>query len=156
MLQCGAQGVFVPIFMQFGSEGETVASAGHTDWIEIESFQWGVGCGISAPTGGSSDREGSAPSVGEIVITKPMDAASAKLVRLLLNGSKHTVHVVSGSSPSNGHDTLTLPGAVIAGIQLLGEEGSSRKKHEKVTVHFSACHVNGILNGPIPYNLFRP
>lgn len=40
-------------------------------WIEISSFQYGVGRGISAPTHGASDREGSTPSIGEITVHKP-------------------------------------------------------------------------------------
>ncbi len=35
--------------------------------------QFGVGRGISSPTGGSADREGSTPSVSEVVITKSTD-----------------------------------------------------------------------------------
>ena len=37
------------------------------------SFSWGVGRGISSPTGGSADRESSAPSVSEIAIRKSGD-----------------------------------------------------------------------------------
>lgn len=40
------------------------------------SVQWGVGRGISAPTGGSADRESSAPSVSEIAVKKPGAPAS--------------------------------------------------------------------------------
>jgi hypothetical protein len=38
--------------------------------IDLNSFSWGIGRGISSPTGGSADRESSAPSVSEIVVTK--------------------------------------------------------------------------------------
>ena len=40
-------------------------------WIEISSFSWGVGRGISTPTNGASAREGSTPGIGEITVHKP-------------------------------------------------------------------------------------
>jgi hypothetical protein len=61
----------MPIYMQYGSISGEVANTGHKQWIEINSFQWGVGRGMSSPTGGSADRESSTPSVGEIVVKKP-------------------------------------------------------------------------------------
>ena len=52
----------MPIYIQYGTLTGDVTAAGHEKWIEVNSFQWGVGRGISSPTGGSSDRESSAPS----------------------------------------------------------------------------------------------
>jgi type VI secretion system secreted protein Hcp len=52
----------------------------HVGWIEVNSFQWGVGRGVSSPTGASADRESSAPSVSEVVVTKATDLASPKLL----------------------------------------------------------------------------
>jgi hypothetical protein len=53
--------------------GATTSSptvSGQAGWIEVNSFQWGVGRGISSPGTGSGDTAGSTPSVSEIVITK--------------------------------------------------------------------------------------
>jgi type VI secretion system secreted protein Hcp len=74
-----------------GVQGESKA---HPGGIEIESFQWGVGRGISSPTGASSDREARTPSVQEIVITKETDAASPKLF-MAAQAGRHfrTVHL---------------------------------------------------------------
>lgn len=60
-------------------DGVPGESAAHPGWIEVNSFQWGVGRGISSPTGGSADRESSAPSVSEVTVTKAIDKASPKL-----------------------------------------------------------------------------
>ena len=46
----------------------------------MNSFQWGVGRGISSATGGSKDRESSAPSISEITVTKAQDLATGKLL----------------------------------------------------------------------------
>ncbi|HZL34677.1 MAG TPA: type VI secretion system tube protein Hcp [Tepidisphaeraceae bacterium] len=75
-----------PIYMQFGDIKGDVQVSGYAGDIELNSFQFGVGRGISSPTGGSSDRESSAPSVSEITITKAMDKASPLLFSSILSG----------------------------------------------------------------------
>lgn len=78
-----------PIFMNYQGvtgDGSTI-SCGGSNSIEISSFQWGVGRGISSPTGGSADRESSAPSVSEIVVTKATDSSSPLFLKEALMGS---------------------------------------------------------------------
>ena len=77
----------MPIYVKYGAIDGDVTEQGHKKWIEVNSFQWGVGRGISSPTGGSEDRESSAPSISEIVVTKPTDVASVKLLDEALHGS---------------------------------------------------------------------
>src|SRR5262249_52981798 len=83
----------MPIYMEYdgGSIAGDATAEGHEKWIELNSLQWGVGRGISSPTGGSADRESSAPSVSEIVVTKPTDIASVKLLNEALQGEGKTV-----------------------------------------------------------------
>ena len=72
----------MPIYMNYDGlavKGDVTAQ-GYADWIELNSFQFGVGRGISSPTGGSKDRESSAPSVSEITVTKAQDASTGKLL----------------------------------------------------------------------------
>lgn len=77
----------MPIFMHFeGIEGNVTAK-GYEKWIEVNSFQFGSGRGISTPTGGAENREASAASVSEVTITKQMDKASPKLFEQSLIGS---------------------------------------------------------------------
>ena len=76
----------MPIYVNYNNIPGDVTAAGHEKWIEVNSFQWGVGRGISSPTGGSSDREASAPSVSEIVVTKPTDISTIKLLDEGLQG----------------------------------------------------------------------
>src|SRR4051794_10623116 len=79
----------MPIYMNYDSlaiKGD-VTEDGHKDWIEVQSFQWGVGRGISSPTGASADREASAPSVSEVVVTKRFDSASVPLIREAFAGA---------------------------------------------------------------------
>jgi len=74
----------MPIFMNYPSIPGDVTAEGHEAWIELSSFQWGVGRGIGAAASSEADREGSAPSVSEIVVTKNSDIASNNLLRASL------------------------------------------------------------------------
>ena len=76
----------MPIYMKYAALKGDVTASGHETWIELNSFQWGVGRGISSPTGASADRESSAPSVSEITVTKANDVASAPLLNEALQG----------------------------------------------------------------------
>jgi type VI secretion system secreted protein Hcp len=79
----------MPIYVKYGEIKGDLTAEGHkgTDgWFEVSSFQWGVGRGISAPTGSATDRESSAPSVSEIVVTKTMDVTSYRLLDEALQG----------------------------------------------------------------------
>ncbi len=81
----------MPIYMKYDGIDGDVTAEGHEKWIELNSFQWGVGRGISSPTGGSADRESSAPSVSEIAVTKALDIATTKLLDEALQGEGKTV-----------------------------------------------------------------
>ena len=83
----------MPIYMNYNSgaiPGDVTAD-GWVGWIELNSFQFGVGRGIASPTGGSADRESSAPSVAEITITKDQDSSTGPLVTEALQGEGVTV-----------------------------------------------------------------
>jgi type VI secretion system secreted protein Hcp len=79
----------MPIYIKYGDIKGDVTADGHKGsdgWVEINSFQFGIGRGISSPTGGSADREASAPSISEIVTTKPMDISSYRWMEESLIG----------------------------------------------------------------------
>lgn len=72
----------MPIYMKYADIKGIVDAEGFKDWIEVNSFQWGVGRGIGSPVGTGRDREASAPSVSEITVTKAWDTvASSKLLQ---------------------------------------------------------------------------
>jgi type VI secretion system secreted protein Hcp len=79
----------MPIYMKYGDIKGDVTAEGHKGsdgWVEVNSFQFGVGRGIGSPTGGSADREASAPSVSEITVSKPMDVSSYRFLEESLWG----------------------------------------------------------------------
>ena len=74
----------MPIFMKYEGIDGDVTTKGHEKWIEVNSFQWGVGRGINNNGGSGADREGSTPSVSEIHVTKVGDSASNPFLRASL------------------------------------------------------------------------
>jgi type VI secretion system secreted protein Hcp len=68
------------IYMKFGDIKGDATTEGLKDWIQISSFQFGVGRGISSPSGSDKSRESSEPSLSEVTVTKNMDSASPKLL----------------------------------------------------------------------------
>ena len=75
--------------MKFGSIPGDVTTEGYKDWIELNSFQYGVGRSVSSGAGGNT-RESSAPNISEIVVTKHFDKASAKLYQDSVAGTFDT------------------------------------------------------------------
>ncbi|VTS01236.1 Uncharacterized protein OS=Azospirillum lipoferum (strain 4B) GN=AZOLI_1016 PE=4 SV=1: DUF796 [Gemmata massiliana] len=87
----------MPVYVKYGKIVGNVTEANHKDWVEVNSFQWGVGRGIGSPVGKSANREASAPSVSEIVVTKEMDKSSFAWLQEALTGKgvECTIHFCS-------------------------------------------------------------
>jgi type VI secretion system secreted protein Hcp len=78
-----------------------VTDANHEKWIELESFQWGVGRGIGLATSGQASRESSIPEITEIVVHKKMDSSSPGLWRNSVAGTlDSTVNIVFTTTAS--------------------------------------------------------
>lgn len=67
------------IYLKYGDINGPVTTGGYEKWIELESFQWGVGRAIGTAARGALSREHSEPSLSEITVTKRTDVASPKL-----------------------------------------------------------------------------
>lgn len=96
----------MPIYMKFGSIPGDVTTDGYKDWIELNSFQYGVGRSVSSGAGGNT-RESSAPNVSEIVVTKHFDKASAKLYQDSVAGTFDTkVEIKMNTTTKNKTETF--------------------------------------------------
>ena len=67
------------IYMKYGSIKGPVTTEGFKDWIELESFHWGVGRNVGTAARGAYSREHSEPNLSEITVTKRGDVSSPKL-----------------------------------------------------------------------------
>ena len=83
----------MPIYLKIpGIEGEVTAK-GHEKWIECHSLQWGIGRGISTPTGASTSRESSAPSVSEVTVKKATDKSTPNLFQEACVGTSKDIEL---------------------------------------------------------------
>ena len=78
---------------------------GFEKWIELSSFQWGVGRGIGSAMSGQASRESSSPSVSEIVVTKRMDGSSPGLWMDAVAGQLSTTVKFEFTTTSQGATT---------------------------------------------------
>ena len=67
------------IYMKYGSVKGAVTTEGFKDWIELNSFQWGVSRSIGTAARGSTTREHSEPNLAEVSVTKLTDVSTPKL-----------------------------------------------------------------------------
>ena len=132
----------MPIYMKYDSVDGEVTAAGHEKWIELHSFQWGVGRGISSPTGGSADRESSAPSVSEIVVTKRMDSSSVHLLDEALQGEGKLVKIDFVKTDKGKLETYLsyeLTNTMISGFSM---SSGGDKPQESISLNFTKVMFN--------------
>jgi type VI secretion system secreted protein Hcp len=67
------------IYMKYGSVDGAATTEGYTKWIELSSFQFGVGRGIASAARSAANREASEPSISEITVSKNMDVSSLNM-----------------------------------------------------------------------------
>ena len=128
-------------YLKYGAEikGESQAEGhkGSDGWMEINSFQWGCGRGISTPVGASAKREASAPSVSEITVTKQMDSTSPKLAKEALVGKAvdAEIHLVeTGADKLETFLTVKLTNCMISGYSV--SSGGDRPS-ESLSLNFT-------------------
>jgi type VI secretion system secreted protein Hcp len=111
----------MPIYMNVDGVQGDVTATGHENWIEVKSFEWGVGRGITMPVGGSKDREASVPSVSEVMVTKDSDVATADLLKKALTGDAVTVKFdfcMTGTSQFTPYYQFELTNVLLSGYSL--------------------------------------
>lgn len=126
------------IFMKYGAQKGEVTAEGYKEWIELSSFQWGVGRGISAGVGGGSKREASAPSVSEIVVTKTLDSFSPLALKEAIGGEGVKVNIdltrTDGKGKHVAYQKYVLEGTMISGYSI--SSGGDRPS-ESISLNFT-------------------
>jgi len=125
------------IYMKFTGVDGDVTETKHNNWIELSSFQWGMGRGISSVVGSSADRESSAPSVSEVVISKDNDISSGKLMQAAFAGNGVTVQIDFTRTFKDSQEiylTLILTNAIISGYS---HSSSGDRPKENVSLNFT-------------------
>lgn len=96
------------IYMNWDGITGDVTTQGFEKWIELTSFQWGIGRGIGSAMSGQASRESSIPSISEIVVTKRMDSSSPGLWTDSVAGQLNTTVKISFTTTSQGATTEFL------------------------------------------------
>jgi type VI secretion system secreted protein Hcp len=128
----------MPIYLKLGDIKGDVTADGHKDWIELHSCQFGIGRGISTPVGNSADREASAPSISEIVVTKNQDIASIKLFESACGGSEGVSATIDFTRTDKGktdtYMTYNLTNVLISGYSV---SSGGERPTESVSLNFT-------------------
>jgi type VI secretion system secreted protein Hcp len=137
----------MPIYMKYGDVKGAVTATKHEGWIELNSYQWGVSRTFSSPTGGSSGREGSAPSIGEIVVTKPTDIATVALLREFLVGEGQDVTIdfcMTEQGTLTVYLSYTLNNTVISACEI---SSGGNLPGESISLNFTRVQCLDLLPG---------
>ena len=119
-----------------GIEGEVKGK--YKGWIELTSCQLGASRSLKDTSGRGANREASAPSVSEIVVTKDQDSASMNIFRASLwgDGKKVTIDFVKDADAP--YLSLQLENVLISSFSTSGFGGDdTRKPMETLVLNFS-------------------
>ena len=125
------------IYMNFDGIQGDVTETKHSTWIELHSFQWGVGRGISSPVGSSAERESTAPSISEVVVSKDNDVSTGKLMQEALSGHGKTVKIDFTRTYKDQQEiylSLELTNTIISGYS---HSSASDRPTESLSLNFT-------------------
>lgn len=129
------------IYMKFGAVTGQVTTEGYKDWIELGSFQFGVGRGVTSGAGGQQ-RESSNPSISEVVVTKVFDAASPALYEDALAGAFDTkVEIKFTSTTKNKVDTYLTYELTNCGLSGYSLSSGGDNPSESLSLNFTKIMV---------------
>ncbi len=129
------------IFLKIDGIDGTVTASGHEKWVDVLSMSWGVGRGIAALTGRGKDREATAPSISELVITKLLDESSPKWFTEACVGKGKTVeiHVTKTDDELAAYLEYTLRDVLVSGYSV---SSSGDRPTEQLSLNFTKIEMN--------------
>ena len=129
----------MPIYMRI--EGITGTGKGpYAGWIEVESAQLGAHRSISNTAGQGVNREASAPSVSEIVVSKLADSASTALYRYMLGGEgkKVIIHFTKPGAAGAPYLAIEMENVMISSYSMSGSAGNPNgRPMESLSLNFT-------------------
>lgn len=131
------------IYMKFGSIDGAVTTKGFEKWIELQSFQFGVGRAVRTAARGSTARESSEPSISEIVVTKVMDMSSNKLFQDAVGGdfsSKVTVKFTT--TTKDGVATFLAYDLTDVGLSGYSASSGGDAPSESLSLNFTKIQIS--------------
>ncbi len=130
------------IYMKFGKVEGQVTTSGFEKWIELSSFQYGVGRGVTSGAGGQQ-RESSNPSISEISVTKVFDKASSGLYEDAVAGSfDTTVQIKMTSTTKNKVDTFLTYELSECGVSGYSISSGGDNPSESLSLNFTKVMIS--------------
>ncbi|MGI9281277.1 MAG: Hcp family type VI secretion system effector [Endozoicomonas sp.] len=119
------------IYMNFNSKkpAGNVTAKGYEDWIEVDSFSFGVGRSITMEAGAMSNREAGRPSLSEVSVTKLLDASSGGLFKESVTGSEGITVVIdivqTGTNTVQKYASYTLEECMVSSYSIGASAGGA-------------------------------
>jgi len=133
----------VPIYMQYGDLLGDVTEATHTNWIELNSVNWGVNRPVSNPAGSATARVVSAPRFSELVVVKDEDNVTIPLIQESLGGEPKLVKidfVRTNQDRMEVYYSIQLTETLITG---LSQGSGGDRPTESLTLNFTQISFHG-------------
>jgi type VI secretion system secreted protein Hcp len=134
------------VYMKYAAINGDVTTEGFTNYIELNSVQWGMGRGVAMQSGSSQGRESSLPSLSEVTITKDYDVSSPELLKQALSGGAQTVELVfvrtnkAGSGVDKYLD-IKMTDVIMSGLSL---SSGGDKPSESMSLNYSAITFTSV------------
>lgn len=127
-----------------GIQGE-VSDAGYKGWIDITHWSWDISRNITSSTSTQGDRESSNATIGDLMITRLMDKATAKIFMEACCGRGKQVKLVqTKTGTGNGTDTFieyTINNALISNYSVKAINSSASRPIENIKISFVNLEV---------------
>lgn len=132
--------------MKFQAINGAVTTKGYEKWIECTTFNFGIGRAIGTAARSTVNREGAEPHFSEVMITKPYDVASVKLIEDAWGGHldnkvefKFTTTVKDGVQ---NFLSIELEKCGVSGYQVSsGEQGNPT---ESISLNYAKITINHV------------
>ena len=137
-------------FMQIQGISGSATERNHQNWIVLNSIDFGVHRQITTKAGHSSNRESSAPKIGEVTVTKSIDKSSPQLLEASCVGASNGTVVIHGTHTNTGNYVeYTLSDVIISHYDATGVAGESDKDEilETIGLNFTKIEMKFIPKG---------
>ena len=131
------------IYLDHETIDGNVTAAGYEKHIKIESFQFGVGRGISMEAGNMSNREATRPSLSEVVLGHKTDTSAVALFKEAVTGAAGKKVVIkfvqTGAADLVEYMTYTLYDTLVSGYSISAEGDGD--PYETVSLSYAKIEV---------------
>ncbi len=130
------------IYLKLDGVSGDATQQDHKEWITLNSFQWGVGRGISTPVGDTARREASQPSVSEVTVTKIADVSSSQLFVEAVTGTNAKlvkIHLTRTGSPGDTYLEFILTDTLVSGYSM---SSGGDQPSESLSLNFTKIEFN--------------